>query len=441
MRNFLKSGLESYGYGDLNISCEEADVLNDEAQADLAEASGDLETAERLADVSDAMEDMAAIVDGVDEPTETERNLVEVAGDMAVAGSDVEAEEIMVPATESFGRPGMESIGERARQIWDKVLAMLKKIWEKIEGFFYKIFGSVPSKRRNLKSLRDAVDKASSKSIDKDNKKFKVSSTKGLTVNNQGVKTAAAFQSAVNDSVAAVKWGTEDYSAKLKQAGEKLADAVGDFDADKVTEFAASVVKSLEILPKIPGAQSETGDRFGGMASVVGSALLGNRSIVLRHPKSGDVKGTAGSHLHTLEMARRTAIMFLATNHKKDEAASDFEFETLSTSQMEKLLDSAETILDQIEQFSRGQRAKDISAARKKIETASTKASTAWDKRMDDKDNKPTEEQRALFKAALGFNLSYANLAKEPIASLIQHGLSVTSTIFALVNKSVSLHK
>lgn len=441
MRNFLKSGLESYGYGDLSISCEEGDVMADEAQADLAEASGDLETAERLSDVSDAMEDMAAIVDGVEEPTETERNLVEVAGDMAVAGSDVEAEEIMVPATESFGRPGMESIGERARQIWDKVLAMLKKIWEKIEGFFYKIFGSVPSKRRNLKSLREAVDKASSKSIDKDNKKFKVSSTKGLTVNNQGVKTAAAFQSAVDDSVKAVKWGTEDYSSKLKQSGEKLADAIGDFDADKVTEFATSVLRTIEAMPDVPGGQKEAGDRFGSMNAIVGTALLGNRSIVMRCAKGADLKGVKGSNLHTLEKARRTSYMFLATNHKKDEAASDFEFETLSTSQMEKLLDSAETILDQIEQFSRGQRAKDISAARKKIEAASAKASAAWDKRMDDKDNKPTEEQRALFKSALGINLSYAQMAKEPIASLIQHGLSVTSTIFALVNKSVSLHK
>lgn len=441
MRKFLNPGMEAYSLEGLNISCEEADVMADEAEVDLAEADGDLQTAERLADVSDAMEDMAAIVDGVEEPSETERNLVEIAGDMAVAGSDAEAEEVMVPATESFGRAGMESIGEKAKQIWDRVLAMLKKIWEKIESFFYKIFGSVPSRRRNLKALRATVDKISDKTIDKDNKKFKVTSTKGLTVNNQAVKTAAGFQSSVNDSIAAIKWGLEDYTGVLKNVGEKLADVVGDFDAEKPEAFAKSVVGIMEKFPKVPGGSPESGDRFGGMVATVGTALLGNRSLACRQPKAVDVKGASGSELHKLDMARRTAFMMVPSNYKKDEAASDFEFETLTSSQMEKLLDGVETILDTIEQFSRGQKSKDISAARKKIEAASAKASSAWDKRMDDKDNKPTEEGRAVFKAALGFNLAYAGWAKEPVAALIQHGLHVTSTVFALVAKSAALHK
>lgn len=437
MRHFLKAGNESFYQSDLNISCEEADVLADEAVVDLAEADGDLQTAERLVDVSDAMEDMAAIVDGVEEPSDTERNLVEVAGDMAVAGTDAVPEDVMVPATESFGRPGMESLATRAKQIWDKVLAMLKKIWEKIEGFFYKIFGAVPSKRRTLKSLRSAVEAASSRTMDKDGKKFKVSSTKGLTVDNTGVKTGAAFKTAVDHTVASVKWGLEAYASALAKAGDKLATAVEDFEVEKASEFANNVKKSLQLVPDVPGSKKESSERYSGMDAAVGHALLGNQSLVYRFPKETGKSGV----LHMLELARRSCCVLAPTNIKKNTVPDSIEFETLGVGVMESLLDAAETILDTIEEFSRGQKAKDISTSRKKIETASGKASTAWDKHVGDKDNKVSDDDKALLKSALNFNLAYANWAKEPISGLIQHGLHVTSTIFALVSKSASMYK
>lgn len=436
MRKFLTPGNESFYQSDLTISCEEADVLADEAVVDLAEADGDLQTAERLVDVSDAMEDMAAIVDGVEEPSETERNLVQVAGDMAVAGTDAEPEDVMVPATESFGRPGMESLATRAKQIWDKVLAMLKKIWEKIEGFFYKIFGAVPSKRRTLKSLRSAVEAASNRTMDKDNKKFKVSSTKGLTVAGTAVKTGAAFKSAVASSVEAVKWGMSTYAQSIVSSGNKLATAIEDFEVEKAGDFAKAVEKAISVT-SVPGGKTLSGDRFSGMDVTVGTSLLGGVSLFDRMPANTNKAGLAGS----LELFRRSGTILAPTSDKKKDDVPSFDFETLSTGVMEDLLDQAEVILDNIEEFSRGQKAKDISTSRKKIETASGKATAAWDKHVGDKDNKVSDEDKALLKSALNFNLAYANWAKEPISSLIQHGLHVTSTIFALVSKSASMYK
>ena len=436
MRKFLNPGNESFYQSDLQISCEEADVLADEAVVDLAEADGDLQSAERLVQVSDAMEDMAAITEGVEEPTETERNLVTVANDLAVAGTDVEADELMVPATESFGRPGMESLATRAKQIWDKVLAMLKKIWEKIEGFFYKIFGAVPSKRRTLKSLRSTVESASNRTLDKDGKKFKISSTKGLTVAGTAVKTGAAFKSAVSNSVEAVKWGMTTYAQAIVSTGGKLATAIEDFEVEKAGDFAKAVDKAISPVV-MPGGKSLSGDRFSGMDVTVGNSLLGNVSLFDRMPANTNKAGIAG----TLELLRRSGVIMAPTSDKKKDDVASFDFETLSTGVMEDLLDLAEVILDNIEEFSRGQKAKDISTSRKKIETASGKASAAWDKHVGDKDNKVTDEDKTMLKSALNFNLAYANWAKEPISSLIQHGLHVTSTIFALVSKSASMYK
>ena len=143
MRRFVL-GLEGRGASGFNgkvLSYEEYAVVQAEAQQDLNDINSTEGEIERAMDTADSLEDLAAVVDTVDEATPTEVALVQVAGDMAVAGTDAISEDV-VPVTEAYigRRIATEGIVEQIKQLWASIKKFVKDMWAKVTTWFNKVF-------------------------------------------------------------------------------------------------------------------------------------------------------------------------------------------------------------------------------------------------------------------------------------------------------------
>jgi hypothetical protein len=439
MRKFLEHGqsmaLEAQAFGE-NISMEEEQILLDEAAQDSASVDTDLGEAERIIEVSDALEDLAVIADGIEEATPAEIALIENAGDMAVAGSDVEPADL-VPAMESYRgkRIATEGIRETAQQIWRAIQDFLKNIWKKIEGFFYKIFGTIPALRKRLKELKGRVEAKSGSAIE--DKKVTLNSGLGaLSVDYKVVKNEAELKSALGDLEKATAWVYGDNQAELAKMGNSIADAISDFDPEKAEESAKKVQSAVSKHSPgaLPGSKASGGSRFPGFKVTQGSALLGNVSLLKKEFNSSTETGT----LATLDRQRRSGVELAATGEKHKDAPASSDFQTMSNSSMEEAIKICEKILDHMEDFQRGKKSTDVKAAKTKVENASKKATSAVEKAANDEDAKHCVPY---YRAVLNFNASYARWAQSPAMPLASNALTTIRSTMNVIQKSLGAYK
>lgn len=443
MRKFFTPALEghalSLAHG--NLSLEEEQVMLDEAAADQAEATQDLAEAERIIEVSDALEDLAVVADGIEEATPGEAALVEIAGDMAVAGTDVAPEEV-VPAMEGYvGRKiATEGIRETARTIWKSIMDFLKKIWEKVEGFFYKIFGTIPSLRRRLKALEKRIDETSGKSLG-ETKKIKVSvGLTALSVDDKVVKNASEVKTATKNLIDVASWVFGEELEAIANVGEAIADAVSDFDpADPVkapTTILNIFSKPATANSNIPGGTAYNGSRWPDFKVQMSKPLLGNVSLILKHP---DLKPNY-TPLAALDVIRRTGGELVPTREKSSGTTpSDVEMPALTPSEMQDLIDGFDTLLNKMETYQRGKGSKDVKRAKDKLEAASKKASDSYDK-MRTSDDASEKAALPYYKSVLNFNVAYARWVQSPAMPMISRVITSMKAVMTLCDKSLALY-
>lgn len=441
MRKFLSlEGGNSFGNGLAleSLSLEEEAVLVDEANTALTEANADMGEADHALDVSEALDDLAVIAEDIDEATPTEVALIENVAQAAVAGTDVGSEEI-VPAMESYigKRISTESLKDTARNIWASIQQLLKRIWKNIEEFFYKIFGSIPAKRRTIKALRDKLDDMSGKVIDQ--KSFTVSSgVSSITVDDKALKSGSEVKSALDTQVEICKWAFNGYSAHLSKIGENIADAIADFDATKAEDSAKKVLAASTAgssVPKMPGEKS-AGSRFPGRKGDQSAALLGNVSVFVTG-NDADMNGL--TTLGALEMMRSISASVHRTSTSSKDTAKEVTFTTMTTGDMKAIVDGAEKLLDVMEDWKRGSKFKDNLKARDKLEKATSKAQGSFDKVAKDEDN--SSDAAAYFRGCANMNKAFANWVKDPQAALLTQSLTHVNAVLMLVSRSMGQYK
>ena len=445
MRKHFDFGMESFGghnYGE--ISMEEEAVMNAEAAEAANGADSDLQEAERIIQMSDSLEDLAVIADGIEEATPTEVALIENAGDMAVAGTDVPAEEV-VPAMEGYvgRRIATEGIRETAKAIWDSILRFLKKVWEKIEAFFYKIFGGIPNLRRSIASLKKQADDASGKKTEV--KKITINSgIKALTIDGKQQKTEPEFKSMLGDLTAASKTVFTTHMDETASLGEKIATAIADFDPAEAEKHATALYDIVKrSTPKgITGSVNTT--RFPGFNTTIGGALAGDVSLCVKRFSDKVDDNTLGK----LDRARRAGSELISTSEKSTKTLpNDYEMSPLSVGGVRTLMEDADKILDILEEYKRGKRSKDIVKTQKSIESASAKATKAMESanKADAKDSDGNESsERAsvpYYRGMLNFNASYARWVQSPAMPLMSSVLTTIRATVVVCQKSLAGYK
>jgi hypothetical protein len=454
MRAFLNVANEGFqGDGRILSLEEEQDNLVEAAQ-DAAQVDADLQQVDRMTDVSDSLEDLAMVADGIEArgddegATETEQQMGEILSNVAVAGTDVAGEDV-VPAMESFGgrrlRYSAESIRERAKAIWESILKFLKQIWEKITNFFYKIFGTIPGIRRRLVELKKRVDDNTRKVVS--NKKITISS--GVASLSCNYKTPTNEGELKKNFTALVKGAKELYGEGM-EVGHKLGEIVlkglEDFDGEKPSASLGKFVRDMKPisarLNKAAGGGMTrvSGDRFGKeIDAEISEPLLGNMSIVVKTPKADD-REYESPRVMLLEKLRHIGIEMVTTSEKPKDVPASFEMSPATNSGMAAMLDDALEGLDVLEKFQRGKRFNEMKTLRGKLETASNKLATEMDK-LAGSDDKAEREAVPYFRAMVNFNSAYARWMKEPALPMVNHLLASIRGVSKVVEKSLAAYE
>jgi len=138
------------------VALQEADTLQAEATADVAEST-------RVEDVTDVMLNVADTLEKTDELTPQQAQLTDTVSEMAVAGSDGDPDDVMPSAADVVeGTVSLESfiedVRKKAAEIWARIREFCLSIWNTIKEFFKRIFHAAPRLLARVKELRASVD-------------------------------------------------------------------------------------------------------------------------------------------------------------------------------------------------------------------------------------------------------------------------------------------
>ena len=434
---------EDFNGVDIESAMEQAEVMEEEARELAAEITADNAEAERAADLSDSLEDLAVVASSIDEATPAETQLIQLAGDMATAGDEEVTTEDIVPATESFvgQRIAVEGFVEKAKQIWEAIKKYLKDLWAKVEKFFYNIAGAIPRVRMQVKVLRYRMGEVqdAGKSLDKDGEKFELSS--GLESLKVDEKVATSFGEVMEAFDASVKAGKELFKSKeIAKFGQSIAKAIGNYDpetaaaaGEKLNEVVSSVLNKPITLGKLSGVNrfSKDYDVFGVTGCLGGKAFIARIRQGLMNAKTP---------LENAEILRSYRVEFTTLADKKVKAPASVKFETLTFEQIDKALIAVADALNMLETFHRGSCRKDMLAAAKEVVKACDKveAQQATPEKLSATDEATMIAcQRAVYK----MNMMYGSIVSTSTTQGYQLLLTNCRTVMMLVSRSLGQYK
>lgn len=441
MRKFFTPALESIAPPEVRMLSLEEEMLEvAETTAEVGQIASDLQEVDRVIETSDSLEDLAVVADQIETATPTEVALIETAGAALTAGTDVQPEEL-VPAMEGFigKRIATESLRERAKEIWTRIQAFLVEIWKKIEAFFYRVLGDIPRLRKRLQSLEEAVDGLKDKKPEEGKKLSITSGVKNLSVEYKVLSTGADLSKGVKTLELAAKYVYGDYITSLVAMGAVIEKAIADFDPKKAHEAAKDLrqglAKAASFKSSLPAAASDSA-RWPGYKSIISRGLMGNKSLATK----SWIDNSDTSDLGALDRHRHGGMELVETNERAQESVGKLEIAPLSITDMKSLLKDCLGVLDVLEDYHRGSKAKQVKEAKAKLQTASKKATEAMEKAKE----ASTEEERAVvpyYTAMLNFNASFAKWAKSPAVDLMNHSVNTIRAVAMVVNLSASAYK
>ena len=236
------------------------------------EIANDQADVERSIEVADGLEDVATIAENIDQPSPTDIALIQTAANMAVAGTDGDATEL-VPAAESItsGKALAADLRERIGYAQEGIMDSFKAIGEKLGTLGERINEKLSSFLGRVNSLRAALN-ATEKT------KFTVKIKEGDFSVAKGVKvgTAADLIKAVNQTMAF----QADVAAQALQLAANYHSVVGNvFDNLKANTFFSD-------------SKSKQGNKYFGPIMAASQALSNAKGSVIKNniPNEGSTK-------------------------------------------------------------------------------------------------------------------------------------------------------
>jgi hypothetical protein len=338
------------------------------------------------------------------------------------------------------GKLAMENFREKARSIWEAIKRILKDIWTKIEAFFYKIFGTIPRRRKSLKDLLDRVEAASGKT--RDQAKFTVAGNRYMHAGAKAIKSEGDLESGVSDFIKTAEWVYGGYVDSIKSAGDHIASSLEGFDPEKAADATEKLASDLGKVGSNPPGGSNGGgggSRWPKYDVFKGHDLLGGVSLFGLRVKKGSSDAEAGS-LAFLDRARQAQVVLEPSTEKANGSSTSIEFQTLSLNGAEKLIKQLDGLLDTMEKYQRGKGKGEIQKTKSKIESASNKAESAAGK-LKESDNTSEQEAAKHYRALLNFNIAYARWVQTPTVPFTSLAFGVINTTITLIERSLAQYK
>lgn len=441
MRRHLNVSLESASFKTGNvISLEEEQIMLSDAADLAADVSQELNEVNRVIEVSDALEDLAVVADQIEQASPTEIALMETAGDMAVAGTDIEAEQI-VPSLESYKgkRIAAEGFRQTAETVWTNIQEFVKNVYDKIEKFFYNVFGVIPNMRKRLEKLSENIKIAGNKNAVGTRIEFKGPEAGGafmdkLAIDGKIFGTDQEFLKNLNELVEMTEYVYGANIVNRNMLGTKLAaliesfDPAGDMEAQG-KEFIAAVTEynQKQVIPG-PDYMSNSGSYELHRSRT----LLGGGTLVAKTYNSQD-----STTLGVMDRLRHSGIVFDNTTGRAPNKTKGVPL--LTAKSMEEAVKSLNIMLDLLEEYKRGGPSKAVEATRKKLEAASKKAEEAYNKLKDDTPGGSSSVSH--YRAALNFNVAYAGWVHNPAVPYARYAVTTINAIVSYIQVCLSQYK
>lgn len=443
MRRTLSLSLESFQHHTGHVvSLEEEQIMLTDAAELASDINQELNEANRIVELSDALEDLAVIADQIEAASPTEIALMETAGDMAVAGTDIESEEV-IPSLESFRgkKIAAESFRQTAGQIWKNIQDFLKKIWDKIYQFFSNIYGVVPSARRRLDKLKDKLEKI--QSLSPRGTTFEINTKTGglgsivtrLSVDGKLPRNDNEFISELKKIHEFTKFVYGANIINRNALGVSISEAIERFNPDIDLDSQAQLIvaacdkyNSTQTYPGQKGAITRSGS-FELSRSV---SLMGGGSLVHKLFAQADSRSTLGN----MERLRQSGIFFESSMERNNAYRDKTILPTLTQTSLLSMITELEQILDLIEEYKRGAGSKAVEATRKRLESASKKAASKNTENISASGN---TAQSAYLKAMLNFNIAFNRWVSDPAVPFARYVMSEVNAVIAYIGMCIKV--
>lgn len=420
------------------VSMEEQEILISEAHQYLNESEEQLNDAERLEETATALEDVVMAADQIEEATPSDLIMIEAASRLAVAGSDIDPEEI-TPSLEQFHgtRVSMEGVRRMISAIWEAIRTAVKRVYEKIEGFFYKILGTIPRLKKSIEAVRARAHATVGKTV-KENKTTVGAEINSLFTDIKVVKDGTSMLKGFNNLELQTAAYMRDYPKPINKMGERIKKALDNFDADKVEDslgeavkgFAESLENDFDKVSKNVELSEVTGDsRFAPGEYAKLAPLPGGKSIFCRAPLDGDEESVLGM----AEKIRKVSYSLQGTTSTSDDPAKEDTINTLNIADIQELMDLADKICDHVEQYTRGGDWKKVKKTRDSISKAANKLTNDMERNRE-----LTSHQMNYYRSMVSFVRFYARLSTQPAAQLTSHALRCCRAAVSVSNRSLS---
>ena len=421
-----------------------------EASEDLAEAQQTAAELQSMELRALRLEDAAEIIDSVPEADTAHIALARTVADLATDGDDEATDALANPdgvSVESMRGRKMTTEGfkDGARRIWDAIKAFVKKLWAKIEGFFYKHFGRIPRMRKTLKAATEALEAA--EGLPEQDKKIEITTgTSQMVINNEHVKNFGVYAVALTHLADVTESVFTTYGAAVKESGEKMADAISDFDPDhgsegllKIANAAVFNSKALPGLNKNTPPSGFTRHAEGDRVSYFSDPLPGNICLgYSQFDKAASAARAAGdSSIGTAVVARSHGVKTLRPAKPK-EAQATVSIPTPDIASVRTCISTCEGMLASMEGFYRGSAFKKIKENNDKLSKASENLSKRVDKINTDDKN---AQMLTYCRQALMFNSSYAQRIMSGFTGVSTIAMGACSFVAAVAHKVRSAHR
>lgn len=135
------------------LSVEEEAILIDEASEAGIAADAAAADLDRVAEVADVANDTMLVVDETPEVGQVEQELVNAVGEMAVAGTDESAEDVISMPTGADDKISVEGIASALKSIWDAIVTAIKNMWIGIKHWLTTYFSTLEQNKKHALSL------------------------------------------------------------------------------------------------------------------------------------------------------------------------------------------------------------------------------------------------------------------------------------------------
>lgn len=143
---------------------KEEEILESEELSDHTEIFNEIQEQDaavsRATDISAALEDLANIVRTMKIVTPSQLNLIKVSANMAVAGTNINAQSIL-PGMESFNdsQVAAEGFMDKVKETGKKILDFIIKIFIRVGDFIKSVFYHFKGQKARLEKMTSTVDK------------------------------------------------------------------------------------------------------------------------------------------------------------------------------------------------------------------------------------------------------------------------------------------